>query len=348
MNAPKLLFAFALAFVLGVALTIATQRHGQDAESAIKAHAQSTVGDHVESAEPPDSSDDSAATDDASGWPDGAPSPEQVLYAQPQRLHEAAAKLMPRVPGRVNLYFVAFAGDGEENVFRNEAEYADKLLTRRFDTGGHDLLLVNNPATLEQYPLASLSNLETALASVAERMDKEQDVLMLFLTSHGTKDHLLYVSMDPLPLDQIAPDDLADALKKSGIRNKVVVISACYSGGFIDALKDDSTMIITAARADRPSFGCGTTAEITDFGRAFFVEGLNHNDSLVGAFTEARRLIDGWENRDNEDHSYPQLVTTAQIDAKLKAWRSTVALGPPVPFTPAAQPLQSDSLTAVR
>ena len=50
-------------------------------------------------------------------------------------------------------------------------------------------------------------------------------------------------------------------------------------------------MIITAARADRTSFGCGTQSEITDFGRAFFVDGLNHNDSFEAAFDEARPLI---------------------------------------------------------
>lgn len=344
MNTSKLLFAFAIAFLLGIAVTVATQ-HRENATRTIASPADS--GDQTESDDTADSGDDSGK-DGASTWPDNAPTPEQVLYSQPKLLQEAVAKLMPRVPDKVNLYFVAFAGDGEENVFRNEAEYADKLLTRRFDTTGHDLLLMNNPATLDERPLASLSNLETALKAVSEKMDRDTDVLLLFLTSHGTKDHLLYVSMDPLPLDQIAPDDLADALAKSGIRNKVVIISACYSGGFIDALKDESTMIIAAARADRPSFGCGSAAEITDFGRAFFVEALNRTDTFADAFTEARRLIDAWENRDSEDHSYPQLVTTPQIDAKLKAWRSGVALGPPVPFTPAAQPLHADSLTAVR
>jgi len=346
MNAPKLLFAFALAFLLGVAVTVATQRHQKTTAPV----AESRAGAPAEANDPGDNDKDdgSSAQDDAPAWPDSAPTPEQVLYAQSKLLQEAIAKLMPRVPDKVNLYFVAFAGDGEENVFRNEAEYADKVLTRRFDAAGHDLLLMNNPATLDEHPLASLSNLETALKAVGEKMDRDADVLLLFLTSHGTKDHLLYVSMDPLPLDQIAPDDLADALAKSGIRNKVVVISACYSGGFIDALKDDSTMIIVAARADLPSFGCGANSEITDFGRAFFVEALNHTDTFGDAFTEARRLIDAWENRDGEDHSYPQLVTTPQIDAKLKAWRSGVALGPPVPFTPAAQPLHADSLTAIR
>jgi len=346
MNAPRLLFTFALAFTLGVVATVFTQR--QHRVTPPIAHA--LTADKPDPADSPDSSDQSDdAQSDSPTWPDGAPTPEQVLYAQPQMLRDAAAKLMPRIPDKVNLYFVAFAGDSEEDVFHNEAEYADKLLSLRFGVAGHDLMLENNPATLSQYPLASLSNLESVLGEVADKMNRDEDVLLLFLTSHGSRDHLLYVSMDPLPLDQIAPDDLADALTKSGIRHKVVVISACYSGGFIDALKDDMTMVITAASADRASFGCGTQSDITDFGRAFLAEGLNHNDTFSGAFAEARQLIDAWETRDGEDHSDPQMVSTPQIEAKLKVWREGISLGPVVPFVPPAKPIDGgDSLTVAR
>src|SRR5262249_25683733 len=180
------------------------------------------------------------------------------------------------------------------------------LFTERYGAIGHTLVLVNNASTLTTYPIASLSNLQSAVDAVAEKMDPEQDVLLLFLTSHGSRDHELSVSLDPLPLDQINPDDVADLFTDTKIRNKVVVISACYSGGFIDALRGPSTMVITAARADRTSFGCGTQSAITDFGRAFFVKGLNDNDNFPAAFAEAKRLIDQWETRDHEEHSEPQ------------------------------------------
>jgi len=163
-------------------------------------------------------------------------------------------------------------------------------------------------------------------------MDPDQDILLLFLTSHGSREHELYVGLDPLPLDQIAPTDLADVFTDMHIRYKVIVISACYAGGFIDALKNDTTMVITAARADRASFGCGTKSDITDFGRAFFVEGLNHSDSFPAAFTEAARLIDARETRDGEEHSYPQIITTPQIETRLKLWRNGIHLGPPLPL----------------
>lgn len=292
-----------------------------------------------------DSSNDSDA--DYNTWPDDADTPEQIIYAQPQMLRDAVARLAPRVPDKPNLYFIGFAGDAEEDVFRNEAQYAQTLFTRRFGATGHELLLVNNPATLARYPLATLTNLESAVESVAARMDRDNDILFVLLTSHGSEDHLLYVAMDPLPLDQIAPEDLADIFAKAKIRHKVVVISACYSGGFIDALRDETTMIVTAARADRTSFGCGTDSDITDFGRAFFVDGLNHNDTFTAAFAEASKRVDAEETQVNEEHSYPQLVSTPRIEAQLARWRESIVLGPPVPFiAPSAS--TGDALTARR
>lgn len=334
MTGPKLLATFALAFALGVSSAAwIAHRHWAEANDDATS-ATSTQKDSGADADPatPGSGKDESSADDAPKWPDDAGTPEQVMYQQSQMMDDAIAKLTPRVPGKVNLYLVAFAGDGDENVFRNEVDFVEKQFSQRFDAAGHIITLINNPQTLNRNPLASLSNLDSAIKAVAEKMDVNEDILLLFLTSHGSRDHELYVGMDPLPLDQIDSDDIADALSDTPIRWKVIVISACYSGGFIDALSDSGTMIITAARADRSSFGCGTESEITDFGSAFFVEGMNHNDSFDGAFAQAKQLISQWEERDNETHSEPQFVTTPQIDARLKQWRAGLKLGPPVPF----------------
>jgi hypothetical protein len=326
-----LAISFALAFAFGAVGAVFLLRHPilpPAAKAAAPVAAPADAGDT-------DTDADTAKNDDSAAWPEDAGSPEQVLYAQSRLMDEAAKRLAPRSADKTNLYLIGFAGDGDENVFRNEVEFVERQFSERFDSAAHTLLLINNPATLAQRPLASLTNLQTAVDAAAARMDAKQDILVLFLTSHGSREHELYVGMDPLPLDQIAPSDLSDLFAKSPIRYKVIVISACYSGGFIDALKDDTTMVITAAREDRASFGCGTKSEITDFGRAFFVEGMNHNDNFSSAFAEAARLIDAWESRDDEEHSYPQLATTPQIEARLRQWRSGIRLGPPLPFKPA-------------
>ena len=274
-----------------------------------------------------------AAAPDA--WPASAPSPEQVLYAQPQMLRDALARLTPRVEGKPNLYLLAFAGDGGEDVFRNEAEYAAHLFGSRFGPTVHSLVLENNPATLTTRPLASWSNLEAALDGLQQAMRTDQDVLLLYVASHGSEDHTLLVDMDPLPLDQIGAQDLADILAARHFKWKVVVVNACYSGGFVPPLRGPGTLVLTAARSDRSSFGCGSDSDITYFGKAWLVDALNHTDNFVDAFRQARSDIATWEKQDELTPSEPQIDVGSGIAAQLAAWRKHVVPGPAVPFKPA-------------
>lgn len=261
---------------------------------------------------------------------------EEVMFNQRTLLDVALAKLKPQTPGRIDLYVVAFAGDAGEDVFRNEAEYAERLFTQRFGADGRVLLLENNAATVATRPLATWTNLHYALNAIATKMDPAEDILLLYLTTHGAEDHQLLVDLDPLPLDQIEPSDLADALKTTpGIRWKVVVVNACYSGGFIDTLRDDSTMVIASARADRTSFGCGTDSDITWFGKAFLVDALNQTTSLRSAFDLATKSVAEWETVDQEKPSEPQIATSPSIEAKLAEWQARLPERPAVPFAPA-------------
>jgi len=280
-----------------------------------------------------DNSSTGLLPDDA--WPQDAPTPEQVLYAQPALVNREAAKLKPRTPGKVNLYAIVFAGDGSQNVFRNEAEYFDKLFAQRFDAAGHVMVLENNPAALTTRPLASWTNLESALDAVAAKMDTKQDILLLYFTTHGSEDHTLLVDMDPLPLDQIGAADLPDILDEHAFKYKVVIVNACYSGGFIPPLQNPDTMIITAARSDRSSFGCGEQSELTWFGHAFLVDALNKTANLQQAFRLARAEVAAWEKRDRFEPSDPQISVGRDIAPQLAKWRQGFAPGSAVPFTPA-------------
>lgn len=269
------------------------------------------------------------------GWPQNAPTPEQVIYDQPRLLDQAIAQLKSRTPGKVNLYALVFAGDGGENVFRNEAEYFDKLFSQRFGAAGHLLVLENNPATLVTRPLADWSNLEAALDALASKMDMRQDILLLYFTSHGSEDHSLFVDMDPLPLDQIGAGDMASILKEHPFRWKVVVVNACYSGGFIPPLHGAGTLVITAARADRSSFGCGSNSVITYFSHAFLVDALNRTNDFVQAFSIARKEVAGWEKRDGYTPSEPQIDIGTGIAEKLSQWQKQSPPGTAVAFRPA-------------
>lgn len=270
---------------------------------------------------------------------------EQAMYAQPALLDAALSKLAPQVPGKPDLYVVAFAGDAQEDVFRNEAEYVEDLFSKRFGANGHVVVLENNVQTVTTRPLANWTNLHRTLQAIAGRMDPAEDILLLYLSTHGSDDHQLLVDLDPLPLNQIGPDDIADALKTTpAMRWKVIVVNACYSGGFVDALRDDSTMVMTSARADRTSFGCGADSDITYFGKAFLAEALNKTTSLREAFDLARASVDEWESADAShaegkavEHSEPQIASSPSIEAKLATWRRALHAGPTVPFKPAPE-----------
>jgi Peptidase C13 family len=244
------------------------------------------------------------------------------------------AALAPQHPGHVDLYVVGFAGDSTENVFRNEVTYLDTLMSRRFGARGHVVTLINHIDSLTTVPrpLATLANLRIALDGIGKAMDRDEDVLLLYLTMHGTEEHELAVQLPPVLEEWITPEDLRTALDDAGIRNRVVVISACYSGGFVPALRGPDTMVITAARADRASFGCGSESEATWFGEAWLVDGLNQRTSFVAAYDIATDEISQWEREDDEIPSLPQLDVGPGITARLRSWQSQLVPGPAVPY----------------
>ncbi|MDE2086589.1 MAG: caspase family protein [Xanthomonadaceae bacterium] len=323
----RTLFAALLAFAAGVLLMAWLPGRASSSAVAMTPAAASSVA-------AASSSDDGGDDQNDADWPQQGPSPEQVLYAQPQMLRDELAKLGPRVPGKPNLYLVAFAGDGSQDVFRNEAEYAATMFRKRFGASTHTLVLENNPASLSSYPIAGWNNLEAALDGLSRVMHPD-DILMLYLTTHGSDDHELLVDMDPLPLDQIGAQDLADILKEHAFKWKVVVVNACYSGGFIPPLATKGTLVLTSARTDRSSFGCGTESDLTYFGHAFLVDALNHTDNFIDAFDQAKTEIAQWEQHDKLTPSRPQSYVGDGIEDELAAWRKGITPGPSVRFMPA-------------
>jgi len=258
--------------------------------------------------------------------------PDPLDQAQ---LSSALAALRPQRPGVVDLYVLGFAGDATDPVFRNEALYLRQLFSRRFDASGRSLALVNaddNQGDRRYAPMATYDNLYDGLARIGKLMDRDEDVLLLFLTSHGTEDHALYVDAGVDGYDYITPQDLRQALDDAGIRHRVIVLSACYSGGFIPELRSPDTLVITAARADRPSFGCGNTANATHFGQAWLVEAMNQTDDFVAAYRLARTQIGDRERSDGELPSLPQISEGKRIGAVLARWREGLRAGPPVPY----------------
>lgn len=247
---------------------------------------------------------------------EAAPPPldvESTYTRQPPLLTRELARVAPGTHGVSEMFVLVFAGYGEEDVFMREALSAGRILAQRYRAQSRIVRLINNRRTLAHKPLANRSNLQAALHGIAARMQRDEDILFLFLTSHGAESGEFSVELGELGLNALRPPALRAALDAAGIRWRVVVVSACYSGQFIDALEGPETLLITAAAADRQSFGCAHENDWTYFGEAFFRDALADARSLIEAFERARLRIAARERREHKPPSRPQMRAGADI-----------------------------------
>ena len=243
---------------------------------------------------------------------------EAVMMSQHALVAETLANLKPARDAESELYFVGFAPYSWQDVFKREVTAVRALFDERFGTAGRSIILQNHRNSITTIPLASVSNLATVLGEIGRRMQPERDVLVLFVTSHGDE-RRISVSMEGVRLNNLTPARLVNALDRAGIKNRVLILSACYSGSFVDDLSDENTMILTASRADRTSFGCSNEREWTFFGDAYFNHALRQERSFVTAFERARGLVETWEKEQGLTGSEPQIFVGAAIRQKVDA-----------------------------
>ena len=241
-------------------------------------------------------------------------------------LEEATARLAPQRNGISELYFVAVAGYGAQDVFHNEVLGAERVMVDRFDATDRTLVLTNDPRGEGFYPPASKRSLERALAAVGARMNVEEDILFLFLTSHGSSRGLVlassFASYDDDDANErlLRPEELVNMLDAAAIRWRVVVVAGCETGVFVGPLANESTLVVTAAASDRSSYGCANGRTNTEFGRAIFVEQLETQRSFSDAFGAATRQIGLAEAKAGLLPSRPQIAEGAAIGPKLRAF----------------------------
>lgn len=229
---------------------------------------------------------------------------ELGLLAQGRLLDSALTNIPPSTPA-VELYSLTLGGDGKQSVFLRESDYVANMLTTRFGAFGQ-IRLVNHRDHLADRPMATRENLRRAALTLAERSGPE-DLIFIYLTSHGSSEHELVLDQPRMELADLPADELAAVLAPLKNRDKIIVISSCYSGGFIPALKDERTLIMTASRADRVSFGCSEEANFTYFGDALFAQALNQTDDLDQAFKLAKTTVAERELADGFEASEPQI-----------------------------------------
>lgn len=287
--------------------------------------------------------------DDAEREARASPASEEALYQQPRVLARTLEAIAPGRPGLIDLYYLGFGGYASQDVFLREVQSVDKLMRGRFGADVRSVNLLNNLKTVMDTPVASVTSLQMALRRIGEVMNRDEDILFLYMTSHGSADHKFSLDFWPLQFNDFTPAVLRKALDDSGIQWRVVVISACYSGGFIDALKDDRTIVITASAAQRRSFGCSNEAEWTYFGKAFFDDSLRDKPRLAEAFANARALVKAREAAEKVDeHSEPQMSAGKAIERHWDNYLAQLGRPPAIAFAQREQKDAIDELVDLR
>lgn len=264
---------------------------------------------------------------------------QQTLEDQQALWQRTVAALAPEREKTSDVYALVFAPYASEDVFLRESTMVSGVLQSRFDAAGRTLHLVNHVSTTLTHPWATPLNLQRGIEALAQRMDRDNDVLVVYMTSHGASNFRLAAYHWPLDVPALTPGELRLALDRSGIKNRVIAISACYAGGWIDALANDDTLVMTAADATHTSYGCGSLSEFTFFGRAMFDEQLRSTHSFEKAFAQAVPVIKQREIDAGKDDGFsnPQIRMGASIAPVLRSLeqRLETGLATAMPVNPA-------------
>jgi hypothetical protein len=255
---------------------------------------------------------------------------QETIEAQQAVWQRTVDAIAPERPGVADVYGLVFAPYAAEDVFLRESTMVSRVLAERFDAEGRVIQLLNHATTAATHPWATPLNLQRAVDALAQRMDRDNDVLVVYMTSHGARDFKLAASHWPLDVPPLSPAELREALDRAGIRHRVIGVSACYSGGWVDVLAGEHTLVMTAADATHTSYGCGQLSELTFFGRAMFDEQLRQTHSFEQAFARAVPVIAQREIDAGKDDGFsnPQISVGAGIGPVLRALEQRLGAAP--------------------
>jgi hypothetical protein len=197
---------------------------------------------------------------------------------------------------------VLAAGDDAEPVFDD----ATRALARRLVASGVP------PANIHRLSASSAelrhgiepATAENLLRQIADLPARPGDHCFVFMTSHGEPDAGLWLARSQRALH---PEELAQALSRGcGMVPTVVIVSGCYTGGFAaGAMAEPNRIILTAARRDRPSFGCQVERTYTVFDQCL-LGALPQSANWQAVFSRTGRCVSRQEHARGELPSEPQ------------------------------------------
>ncbi len=250
-------------------------------------------------------------------------SDEEIFSYQRHVLSKQLQTLSSSEEGNIDLYGIVFGSYSHQDVFMREVKFVKETIDTTLKTSNRTLSMINNPETFKDTPLANSTNLTTALTHIGQIMQPEEDILLIYLTSHGNKESGITVSLGGgHSFLNLSAGLLKEILDASGIKNKIIFISACFSGAMIDTIKDDNMMIITSAAKNKSSFGCSDDAPLTFFADAYFKQALIETTNLEKAFDIAKEIISNREiEEDLSPPSNPQIFIGKNIKQVLEKYK---------------------------
>ncbi|MFI4963813.1 MAG: C13 family peptidase [Caulobacterales bacterium] len=208
---------------------------------------------------------------------------------------------------------VIVAGDwhahsgGPSEAFDN----ARRDVTQAFEKAGFQ------PANLRQFSVRperyraealTRSEPQAIYDALADLTAKAAGGCLVYFSSHGAPQGVV-IDQELLP-----PGVLASMLNTTcGKRPTVVIVSACFSGVFVPALAGPDRMVLTAARADRSSFGCGEADRYPYFDQCV-LESLPNAADFAALGNTVRACVARREIKERmKPPSEPQLYIGAQL-----------------------------------
>jgi Peptidase C13 family len=222
----------------------------------------------------------------------------------------AAAPELPPVPrytpaqlASVHWRAVLVAGDGRLRVFDDAvASMADWLHQR--GVGPDEIARLSaTPATIAGHGADSAS-WGHILHAIRDMKAGPGEACLVYVTSHGIRGEGVELSFDGAVL---LPGELDRALAIGcGNAPTVAIVSACFSGSFAaPPMERANRIVITAARADRTSFGCSADQTYTYFDRCLLAN-LDRAPTWQALFDAARACVEQRERRSRFVSSQPQ------------------------------------------
>jgi hypothetical protein len=250
---------------------------------------------------------------------------EARLYTESSRLQSVLSSLAPQRPGVRDVYLLVVGGDGTEGVFAREVDWVAERLGSVFDLKRRHVKLVNGGS--DDLPLATRTSVREALEALDALMDPNEDLLMVHLVSHGSREGALLLDDHNLTLNDLSVADGKQWLNALKARHQWLVVSACYSGQWVDALASPRRVIFASAASDRTSFGCGDDSDRTWFSKALYGEDMAAGiDDPAAWFAATSVKVTGMEEEqgiDGEEHSMPQ---QAVGEAFVRWWQGNKAV----------------------